>query len=188
MVKIVEPFDDIFEHEKVEFGSKLDFEVADLLKECNLNISVAESITGGMLSERITAMPGSSNYFLGGLICYNNRLKVKLCGVSPVTIRQKGVISAEVAKEMAKGVKKLTDSDIAISTTGVAGPPNHEFSGMMTGKVYMGFIFKDQEKIKLFKFEGSRDTIRKETTGAAFMYLRQYLKNYKKTHTAFTSV
>lgn len=170
-------FQNLLDSSTLNFESKLDHEVARLLKDSGLTLTVVESITGGMLSQRITTLPGSSTFFLGGIIAYHNQIKVKLAGVSPVTIKTKSVVSEDVALEMVRGLKKLTQSDLCISTTGIAGPETTLYSESMTGKVYIGFIFEEIEKVKFFQFTGTRDMIRRQTTASALMYLKQYLMN-----------
>ena len=88
----------------------------------NQTVSVAESCTGGLLGVALTELPGSSCYFLGGVQAYANNVKVDLLGVSDETLLSFGAVSEEVASEMARGIQRLTGSDWAISTTGVAGP------------------------------------------------------------------
>lgn len=170
-------FQNILDDSTIHFETNLDFEVAKLMKQSKLMLSVAESITGGMLSQRITTLPGSSSFFLGGIITYHNKLKITLGGVSPTTLKTKTAVSQDVALEMARGVKKITNSDLCISTTGVAGPADHTYSIDMTGTVFLGFVLEGNEKTKAFHFEGNRDLIRRQTTTAALMYLKQYLMN-----------
>ena len=88
----------------------------------NQTVSVAESCTGGLLGAALTELPGSSCYFLGGIQAYANEVKEGLLGVSHETLVSFGAVSEEVASEMANGIQRLTGSDWAISTTGVAGP------------------------------------------------------------------
>jgi len=87
-----------------------------------LTLSVAESYTGGRLQDLLTNVPGSSKVFLGGLVAYDDNLKVTFLGVSPALIRKHGAVSAEVALAMARGARKRFRSDVATSTTGIAGP------------------------------------------------------------------
>lgn len=172
-------FQELLDSQSIHFDSRLDMEVAKLLRESGLQLAVVESITGGMLSQRLTALAGSSVYFLGGLVTYHTKLKIKLAGVSPVTVREKTVVSEEVALEMVQGLKRMTQADICISTTGVAGPENEVFSSEMTGRIYIGFMIEKFEKVKQFYFSGNREMIRQQTVSAALAYLRQYLVNRK---------
>ncbi len=95
---------------------------AALLKEKGATLAVAESCTGGALSAAFTAVPGASDYFLGGVVAYSNEVKVKTLGVSPQTLERRGAVSEPTALEMAEGVRRLCGSDYALATTGIAGP------------------------------------------------------------------
>lgn len=117
--------------------------LGELLTERKLTISTAESCTGGELARLITSNSGSSYYFLGGIIPYASEKKVKLLSVSPKTISEHTVVSEQVAEEMAFGCQKLFDTDIAVSTTGVAGPGKGE-DGNEVGTVYYSIRIKDK--------------------------------------------
>ncbi|MGV8913911.1 MAG: CinA family nicotinamide mononucleotide deamidase-related protein [Kaistella sp.] len=126
-------------------GNEIQQILKDLLIEKKLTISSAESCTGGELARLITSVPGSSHYFLGGIIPYDAAKKVKLLGVSDQTLREKTVVSAEVAQEMSLGCQKLLETDISLSTTGVSGPGSDEF-GNEVGTVFYSIRVKDFEK------------------------------------------
>ncbi|MBU2499476.1 MAG: CinA family nicotinamide mononucleotide deamidase-related protein, partial [Proteobacteria bacterium] len=96
--------------------------VGGLLKEAGLSLSVAESCTGGLIGNRLTNVPGSSNYFQGGVVVYSNQSKVDLLGVSAETIERRGAVSEQTAREMAEGVRKKFKTDMGIAVTGIAGP------------------------------------------------------------------
>ena len=96
--------------------------IEEVLLERKLTLAVAESTTGGKLAEKITSRSGCSRYFLGGLIAYHNQVKIKQLGVPETLINEYGAVSLPVAKQMARGVRELFNADIAVSTTGVAGP------------------------------------------------------------------
>jgi len=97
-------------------------ELADLLVSNGLSLAVAESCTGGMISSMISDVPGSSRYFLAGLVTYSDDSKISLLGVRKATLIEHGAVSQAVAGEMAAGVRTLMRSDIGISATGIAGP------------------------------------------------------------------
>jgi nicotinamide-nucleotide amidase len=103
-------------------GDPLEVVVGNLLKQHKATLAVAESCTGGLLSELITAVPGSSEYFLGGLVTYSEALKIDLLGVSPEMLETHGAVSNEVAEAMAVGVRRRTGAAYALSITGYAGP------------------------------------------------------------------
>ncbi len=172
-------FQNLLDDEINNFESKLDLDIAEKLKLAQLTLSVAESITGGMLSQRISSLAGSSEYFRGGIIAYHNTQKISLLSVKPETIRKYTVISEQVALEMVRGLKKLIRTDLCIATTGIAGPANEEFFGNIIGRVYIAFIVKNVERVKSFHFTGTRDAIRKQTTAVALNYLKIYLQHHK---------
>lgn len=126
-------------------GNEIQQILKDLLIEKKLTISSAESCTGGELARLITSVPGSSHYFLGGIIPYDTAKKVKLLGVSDQTLREKTVVSAEVAQEMSLGCQKLLETDISLSTTGVSGPDSDEF-GNEVGTVFYSIRVNNFEK------------------------------------------
>lgn len=97
-----------------------------LLKSKKLKLATAESCTGGLISKRITDVSGSSEVFEGGVVCYSNRFKENVLGVSPETLKKYGAVSRETAREMVKGVLSLTKADIAVAVTGIAGPSSDD--------------------------------------------------------------
>jgi len=96
--------------------------VGDLLKAKRLTVSTAESCTGGLVAERLTRVPGSSEFFVGSAVTYSNELKVRLLGVSPESLARHGAVSRSVVEQMARGVVDLLGSDLAIAVSGIAGP------------------------------------------------------------------
>ena len=114
------------------------------LKKYELVVATAESLTGGMIAKEIVDIPGASNVFEEGFVTYSNYAKAKNLLVDPVVIAEKGVVSKEVASQMAKGVLKVADSDISIATTGVAGPDSDEF-GTKVGTVYIACATSNRE-------------------------------------------
>lgn len=97
-------------------------EIQGLFIKKGLTLSTAESCTGGRIAARLTAIPGSSAYYLGSIIAYSNALKIKALGVSKQTLERYGAVSEEVVKEMAAGAIELTGSDYSLAVTGIAGP------------------------------------------------------------------
>ena len=100
----------------------LEQSVGESLREKGLMLALAESCTGGLLGDRITDVPGSSEYFAGSVICYSDKAKINLVGVKSETLKKYGAVSEETAAEMAAGVRKVFDADIGVSITGIAGP------------------------------------------------------------------
>ncbi len=101
---------------------RLEEELGELLRTKSMTLAVAESCTGGLVSDMITNVPGSSMYFLAGLVTYSNDSKVDLLGVCRETLESYGAVSEQVVIEMARGVRKTTGADIGAAVTGIAGP------------------------------------------------------------------
>jgi nicotinamide-nucleotide amidase len=112
--------------------------------EKGLTLATAESCTGGNLGHRITLVPGSSSYYLGGVVSYSNNLKMKLLGVSPETLKNFGAVSSETVKEMAEGVIAATGADVGISISGIAGPDGGT-QEKPVGTIWIGIAQKGQE-------------------------------------------
>ena len=111
-------------------------QTVELLKSKKLKLATAESCTGGLISKRITDVSGSSEVFEGGVVCYSNRFKENVLGVSPETLKKYGAVSREPAREMVKGVLSLTKADIAVAVTGIAGPSSDD-TNKPVGLVYI---------------------------------------------------
>ena len=106
----------------IEAAAALAVQVGDLLRSQGKTLAVAESCTGGLLGDLLTDVPGSSVYFLGGVLAYSNAVKMALLNVRHATLLRHGAVSAECAAEMAEGARRLLYADLAISITGIAGP------------------------------------------------------------------
>ena len=130
-----------------------------LLREKKLTLAAAESCTGGLFSKRMTDLSGASEIYHGGVVSYVNGVKANVLGVSPETLDRFGAVSAETAKEMAEGVRRVCGSDLGISFTGVAGP-NRDDRGNEVGTVYVGAATEEKTYVNLLKLAGDRDTIR----------------------------
>ncbi|MGA3293705.1 MAG: competence/damage-inducible protein A [Candidatus Acidiferrales bacterium] len=154
-------------------GEPLEEVVARLLTENRATIAVAESCTGGMVAERLTNLPGSSAYFLGGVVCYSNELKTSLVGVPKEMIEAKGAVSSEVALALADGIRKRTGATIGVGVTGIAGPTGGT-PEKPVGLVHIGIADKDGPREKSFRFPGDRDRIRHFATQNALDAVRRY--------------
>ena len=152
--------------------------VGMLLSKNNMTISVCESCTGGMLGAMITSVPGSSKYFLGGIIAYSDLVKSKVVGVRAETLRHFGAVSPKVAKEMALAVKKRTLTDIGIGITGIAGPGGGT-KKKPVGLVYIAIAIRNTVVVKRFMFKGSRQKIRRTACKYALDLLRKILNDIK---------
>ena len=137
-----------------------------------LTIGVAESCTGGLLSNRLTDISGSSKYFISGVIAYSDESKEDMLGVSRDSIKQYGAVSKEVALEMAKGIKHFACVDIAVSITGIAGPTGGT-RRKPVGLVYIALVTDKKRIIKEFRFKGSRKAIKFQATQAALDMIRR---------------
>jgi nicotinamide-nucleotide amidase len=154
------------------------------LKQCGLSVSLAESCTGGLIGHRLTQVPGSSDYFDRGVICYSNQAKQDLLGVPGPLLVRFGAVSAEVAAAMAKGAHVRSGSDIGLSVTGIAGPGGAT-NQKPVGLVYVGLDAGggDGSKrgsqatniVREFRFHGDRQTIKLRASQAALNLLRQWL-------------
>lgn len=137
---------------------------AELFRRSQM-LATAESLTGGRLGDVMSAAPGASDTYLGGVISYATDVKSKVLGVSEETIDNHGVVSAECAEEMATGVRELVGADWAVSTTGVAGPTKQEDKPV--GLVYIGVAGPDLVRSERFDFDGERAEIREKVVKAA---------------------
>lgn len=137
-----------------------------LLNEKNKQLITVESCTGGLIGEKITAVPGSSQNYLGGLITYSNEMKKSLCKVKNQTLEMFGAVSKGAAIEMAEGALKYCNADIAVSVTGLAGPGGAT-KYKPVGLVYIGIATKDDSDAFRFYFDGTREEIRNQSANNA---------------------
>ena len=155
--------------------SALEEIVGRLLAEQGLTIAVAESCTGGLITHRLTNVPGSSAYFLGGVVAYANEVKERVLGVSGETLLAHGAVSEETAREMARRARRLFSTDVAISSTGIAGPTGGT-PEKPVGLVYVALAAQDLERCERHLWRGDRLENKQMTAEAALEMLRQYLK------------
>jgi PncC family amidohydrolase len=138
----------------------LEQELAKTARSKNVTISLAESCTGGLASDLITNVPGSSGYFLGSVVCYSDRSKIELLGVKEATISIQGAVSEQTALEMATGVRNRFHSNIGASVTGIAGPGG-ERPGKPVGLVYFGIDDGDNIWTERMLFQGDREAVKR---------------------------
>jgi len=155
---------------------KIEATVGTLLQKCGLTLSVAESCTAGLLGGRITNVPGSSAYFLGGVIAYSNELKERILGVPRETLDRCGAVSEETAVAMVRGVCALTGADIGLAVTGVAGPGGGT-SEKPVGLVYIALAAEQHLDCRRFVLPGHRGAVREGTVNTALNMLKRYLEN-----------
>jgi nicotinamide-nucleotide amidase len=145
-----------------------------LLKEHNYTLSTAESCTGGLIANRITNVSGSSEYFLGGFVVYHNHLKSRELGVPEKLIADHGAVSQEVAEAMAHGARLSAKSDIALSTTGIAGPTGGT-PEKPVGICWIGYSDSDSTFATKFNFGDNRLRFKERASQAALELLRRKL-------------
>ena len=139
-------------------------------------VAVAESCTGGLLSERLTRTPGSSSFFLGGVVCYSNELKTKLCGVPEALLKENGAVSKIVAQAMAEGIRKRCGASIGIGITGIAGPGGGS-PEKPVGLVHIALADHRGTQVREFRFPGDRERIRHWASQAALEMIRRRVRN-----------
>jgi len=155
--------------------SKLERIIASLLVQKKMTLAVAESCTGGLLSHRLTNIPGSSKYYECGIVSYSNRAKVEVLGISGTIIEEKGAVSEEVVREMALRIRELRETDLGISITGIAGPQGGSLKKPV-GLVYVALSSSKGIQCRRFVFSGERKLIKWKSSQAALNMLREYLE------------
>jgi nicotinamide-nucleotide amidase len=139
-------------------------------------VAVAESCTGGLLAERLTRIAGSSNYFLGGIVCYANELKTRLAGVPADLIQTHGAVSKPVAQALAEGVRTRSGASIGVGITGIAGPTGGS-NDKPVGLVFVGLADERGTQVRAFHFPGSRDRVRHWATQMALEMVRRRIRD-----------
>ncbi|HHV19597.1 MAG TPA: competence/damage-inducible protein A [Thermoanaerobacterales bacterium] len=150
--------------------------VAKLLFKLNKTIAIAESCTGGLMAHKLTNIPGISQYFERGVVSYSNRSKQELLKVKADTIKEYGAVSEQTAKEMARGIRLTSDTDIGVSITGIAGPDGGT-PEKPVGLVYIGYSDSDSEYAEQYFFNGERIDIKERSVNSAFHLVRRMIKS-----------
>lgn len=140
--------------------------LVQMLKERKLSVATAESCTGGLLGKSITDVSGSSAVYPGGVISYCNRIKHEILGVDQELLDTLGPVSAPVAHEMARGVKRVIGADLGLGITGIAGP-NSDETGRPVGLVYIGAAYREMTVVREYRFDGDRAAVRAQAAEAA---------------------
>lgn len=148
--------------------------VGKLLRERGLTLSTAESCTGGLIAHRLTEVPGSSEYFLGGIVSYSNQSKIRDLFVSEETIEKRGPVSPECAREMAQGVRRRFGASLGLATTGIAGPTGGS-EETPVGTVFIAWSAEREEEVKRYRFFGSRSQIKLMASEVALDRIRRFL-------------
>jgi len=158
--------------------ASLEEEVGKMLRQKGLTLGVVESASGGLISHRITNVPGSSDYFKGSITSYSNEVKIKIVGVNEDTLNQYGAVSLQVAEEMAQGGRKVLNVDICMADTGTAGPTGAT-PGKPVGLFYIGLSHKDGTFSRKHDFQGNREQNKHSAAEVALNWLREYLVSLK---------
>ncbi|MDD3815603.1 MAG: nicotinamide-nucleotide amidohydrolase family protein, partial [Desulfocapsaceae bacterium] len=145
-----------------------------LLHGANLRLATAESCTGGLIAHLLTRVPGSSHYFLGGVVAYANSMKTGYLNVNEELLASHGAVSKEVAEAMAIGIRSRSNADIAIAVTGIAGPDGGT-TEKPVGTVYISMATKNNIQTHHFHFAGNRHQIQEITAKTALDLVRHYL-------------
>ena len=148
----------------------------EVLKKKKLKISIAESCSGGLISYNLTKLPGSSKYFIMGVVCYSNESKIKFLKVKKETLLKYGAVSMETCKQMCENLLKISKSNIAVSITGIAGPGGGTVKKPI-GLVYIGIATKQTIKINKFIYDKklSRNNIQKETLKSTLKIINDHI-------------
>jgi len=158
--------------------ASLEQEVGELLRQKRLTLGVVESATGGLISHRITNVPGSSDYYKGSVTAYSNEVKIKVVGVKEDTIKEYGAVSAQVAEEMAQGGRKILAADICLADTGIAGPSGGT-STKPVGLFYIGLSYRAGTYSQKHIFKGNRERNKRSAAEVALSWLKEYLTSLK---------
>jgi PncC family amidohydrolase len=150
--------------------------VGQLLLKHKLTLALAESCTGGLLGHRLTDVPGSSTYLMGGIVAYSYDAKEHLLGVQHNTLYDHGAVSPETALEMARGARRVFGTDIAVSVTGIAGPGGG-MPGKPVGLVYICLSARDFERVEKFVWDRDRAGNKWASSEAALQMIQNYLAN-----------
>jgi nicotinamide-nucleotide amidase len=148
--------------------------VGERLRLRRLHLAVAESCTGGLLCNRITNIPGASEYFLGGVIAYAYEAKVGMLDVSWETLERYGAVSEQTVLEMARGARQRLGAEVGLSVSGIAGPGGGT-QEKPVGLVWIGLCAPDLERARVYRFKGDRLQIKEQSTEQALRLLADYL-------------
>lgn len=157
-----------------EGDATLEEVVGHLLMDRHQSLALAESCTGGLISQRITRIAGSSAYYLGGAVTYSNESKARFLGVQPMTLEKHGTVSRETALEMSQGIREKTGADIGLSVTGIAGPSGGS-AAKPVGTVWISIAMDKLHEARRFQFHGERERVILGASQAALNWLRRCL-------------
>jgi PncC family amidohydrolase len=150
--------------------------MGELLRQRRLSLGIAESCTGGLVSDLVTDVPGSSDYFVGGIVAYSNRSKQQLLGVQAGTLDAHGAVSGPCAAEMAAGARQVLQADLAVSVTGIAGPSGGT-AGKPVGLTFLHLSAPDAELGQSMVWQGDRRANKESSALAALQLVVAYLQD-----------
>lgn len=156
-------------------SQQLAVQIGTLLRENGLRLALAESCTGGLIGDRITNVPGSSEYFVGGVVAYSYEAKAALLGVSWDTLNSRGAVSREAVLEMARGARKAMNADVALAISGIAGPGGGTIEKPV-GTTWVGIAAEGEERAREFCFSGDRLQNKSFAADAALQMLFDFLR------------
>ena len=161
-------------------------EINEILWREGKTLSTAESCTAGRISSVITAMPGSSNYFKGGIVCYSEESKINLLGVDPQIIEEKTPVCEEVVRQLIDGANKMFGTDYAVAVSGYAGPggPDGGKAGVIVGTIWIAVGNSERIVTKMFEEDNGREKNLNAATKEAMHLLLDYLKEEEAAHKA----
>ena len=160
-------------------GSSLEEVVARSLQAAKATLAVAESCTGGLLAQRITSVPGSSESFLGGVVCYSNAWKESWLDVAPDDLAAHGAVSSPVARALAEGIRRRAASTLGVGITGIAGPSGAT-PDKPVGLVYLALASPDGTAVREQRLMGGREIVRWQASQAALEMIRRWLLAARK--------
>ena len=152
----------------------LEIQIGKHLRSSGQKLATAESCTGGLVGDRITNIPGSSDYYLGGVVAYAYEAKVALLGVSWDTLHTYGAVSRETVLEMSRGARKALSADISISVSGIAGPGGG-LPGKPVGTTWIGLSAGDGDWARVFCFPGDREQNKRLSAEETLKFVLEYL-------------
>jgi PncC family amidohydrolase len=155
--------------------SGLESKIGEGLRRRKLTLATAESCTAGLIAHRITNVPGSSDYFLGGIVAYANKTKMRLLDVSQEVLDRDGAVSEETAREMAQGARRALEADVGLSVTGIAGPGGGT-EEKPVGLTFVGISGPIGTRVERHVWDGDRAANKAQSATAALRLLWDYLE------------
>jgi PncC family amidohydrolase len=156
-------------------ATKIELDVGRLLKKRGLTLAVAESCTGGLIGDRLTDVPGSSEYFVGGVIAYSNEAKTKVLAVRESTLKKWGAVSEQTVREMAARVSRRFGTKIGMAVSGVAGPGGGS-RAKPVGLVYTCVTYGERVMVERHLFRGGRRAVKEQSAEVALQLCRRMLE------------